>query len=620
MTIKHLIPAHPEPCHLLYCDTSDDLANILAYVRASDVTWAIDIETMAKPGYQASIGILTDPKTSNIRTVQLYDGGKYTFVLDCMKTPELLEELAKILPHKKLLAHNAKFELSFLKYNDVPVEHIGCTMLMRKLLYRAEHSVFDVDGGASDGGRYNYGATVYAYLGVELPKDIDHSQWGAPNLNFEQLSYCALDVFYLWHVGEVMASQIVSYGFKDAYILQRDAQHPIVAMEDEGVVFDTEQHILLIDKWKKIMTDALDEFYAVVGHDKYNVTKPKSVRQYVAENIPEDELAHWPLTASGLISLSANVLQEYMHHPAIAAYAVFTKYKSLLSKYGNKLRDWISPVSGKIHTQYVLCGAVTGRMSSKQPNLQNIPRGKEVRKLFTAAEGEAIICADYGQIELRVAAILSGDPVMIDAYNTGKDIHRLTAAGTAGVAYEEVTKEQRTAAKALNFGLIYGMGWKKFIAHAKWNYGVTFDEDEAKHAIAMFRETYSTYYAWQIAQGKMCERLLYSDTVLGHRRALDEEYYYTAGINHPIQGSAGHVLLRALIRLNELFRKCPDYNARLCLTVHDEISCYCPLEDAATVKGLVEQEMVAGFLDIFPTGSIRDLVEAHIGPDWAEAK
>jgi DNA polymerase-1 len=188
------------------------------------------------------------------------------------------------------------------------------------------------------------------------------------------------------------------------------------------------------------------------------------------------------------------------------------------------------------------------------------------------------------------------------------------------VPYEDVTYEQRRNAKALNFGIIYGMGWKKFVAYSKWTFGVTFDEEQAKAMIQGFRDTYSSYYKWQIAQGKLCEQMCFTDTVIGHGRALDEGFTYTAGINHPIQGSAGHVLLRALIRLEKAFKAVPQAQARLCLTVHDEISCYCPRQYAEAVKGTVESQMVAGFLDIFPQGSTKDLVDAKIGPDWSEVK
>lgn len=621
MPDRHTFPSVPTDCNLLYQHTRDDAyTTLLNYIQSSPKTWAIDIETMAKPGFVSNVESLTSPQTADIRLVQLYDGEKYTIVLDCKHIPGVLEDLARILPSKRLLAHNAKFELTFLRANGIDIRNIGCTMIMRKILHRAEYATFDTStGGAADGGRYGFGPCVLHYLGVELSKDIDHTGWGNPSMNYEQLSYAALDAFYLWHIGEIMAKQIVGYGFTDAYLIQKAVQHSVVAMEQEGVVFDKERHISLVEKWKQSQLDAREEFYNTIP-ERVPISKPSQVRSLIEQYAPKEDLEYWPKTATGQISLSADVLNEYMHIPFIAPFAVFTKYKSLLSKYGKKMHDYIHPVSQKMHTTFNICGAVTGRFSSKLPNLQNIPRGRDVRRIFTAKEGEAIICADYGQIELRVAAIHSGDPTMLDCFHTGKDIHRLTGSAVARVSYDAVTKEQRTNAKAVNFGFIYGMGWKKFVAYAKWTYGVTFTEDEAKEVKDIFFQTYSQYYTWMCAQAKLCEKLQYSDTVLGHRRALDEGYTYTAGINHPIQGGAGHVLQRALIRLEERYREHPELNARLCLTVHDEISTYCPLEHAETVKAIKEEEMIAGYLDIFPSGPTTDLVEAHIGPDWAEAK
>lgn len=189
-TTKHELQAPPlGTCNLLYVPTEGDaLTTVLHYIQNSTCTWAIDIETMAKPGFASTVNYLTNPNTSDIRTVQLYDGKKWTFVLDCLHTPNLLAHLADILPSKKLLAHNAKFELGFLKHNGIDIQNIGCTMLMRKILHRAQHATFDVEGGAADGGIYNFGACVWHYFGADLMKDIDHSAWGTPQLNYEQLS------------------------------------------------------------------------------------------------------------------------------------------------------------------------------------------------------------------------------------------------------------------------------------------------------------------------------------------------------------------------------------------------------------------------------------------------
>lgn len=271
-------------------------------------------------------------------------------------------------------------------------------------------------------------------------------------------------------------------------------------------------------------------------------------------------------------------------------------------------------MTGRIHAGFSLGGAATGRLSCSNPNIQNPPRDPIFRALFAPTPGRCLVVADYGQIELRVAALVSGDTAMLTAYADGRDLHRQTAAAVLGIDPEQVSKEQRQMAKAVNFGLLFGQGAKGLQAYAKGSYGVNMTLTQADNAKAAFFKAYPGLSAWQTTTRQAAERAKQVRTPGGRVRALDRNIG-TECLNTPIQGGAAECLLAALAEL-----QLDSLNARLVNIVHDELVVECDPEQAAAVSGEVERAMVAGFLAIFPEGSTRELVEAHTGPNWAAAK
>jgi DNA polymerase-1 len=208
---------------------------------------------------------------------------------------------------------------------------------------------------------------------------------------------------------------------------------------------------------------------------------------------------------------------------------------------------------------------------------------------------------------------------MLNAFRNGIDLHALTAATVAGKPLESVTKQERQKAKALNFGLLFGLGVDKYVQYAKLSYGVNVTYEEADESIRTWRELYSRYREYQLAQALEGETTLRVRTPMGKLRALDPGNTYGTAMNHPVQGGAAECMLFALIALNKMFTD-NNLDARLVNCVHDEVVVEAREDLVEEVKHCIETAMVSGFLRVFPEGITRDLVEVGLGYSWAEAK
>jgi DNA polymerase-1 len=300
--------------------------------------------------------------------------------------------------------------------------------------------------------------------------------------------------------------------------------------------------------------------------------------------------------------------------PALEPLARYKAAVKGLSTYGKGYAAHISPVTGRIHANFTLGGTATGRLSCSSPNIQNPPRDPAFRALFAPTPGRCLVVADYGQIELRVAALVSGDPAMLAVYEQGEDLHRKTAAAFLGKEPGAVSKAERQIAKGINFGMLFGSGSKGLQAFCKSSYGVDLSLAQADKARAAFFTAYPGLSAWQKQTRNAAELAKQVRTPGGRVRGLDKNIG-TECLNTPVQGGAAECLLATLAALDV-----DSLGGRLVNIVHDELVVECAPEQAGAVSAAVEAAMVAGFLAIFPTGSTRDLVEAHSGPNWAAAK
>ena len=390
----------------------------------------------------------------------------------------------------------------------------------------------------------------------------------------------------------------------------------LAAMEREGVAVDREGITAFGRELTARILTLQKEIFAQVGYE-FNLNSPKQLGKALFEDLG---LPHGKKTKTGY-STNADVLEKLRdQYPVVADLLEYRTLSKLNSTYCDGLLKVIDP-DGRVRSVFNQTETRTGRISSSEPNLQNIPvrseLGRQMRRFFTARPDWVLCDADYSQIELRVLAHMAAEPTMQEAFNTGEDIHRQTAASVFGVTPLEVTPEMRSAAKAVNFGIMYGMG-----AHSlSEDLGITYGE--AKDYIARYLARFGSVSAFMDKLIADATDKGYGETMLGRRRPLPELKAGNAMTRHfgervarnmPIQGTAADIIKVAMVRVyNRL--QAEGLQAKLILQVHDELMVECPREEADTVCRLLREEMEAS-ADL----SVRLEVDAHVGETWYDAK
>lgn len=296
----------------------------------------------------------------------------------------------------------------------------------------------------------------------------------------------------------------------------------------------------------------------------------------------------------------------------------YLSWKTAVTKVSNieKLLESIGP-DGRIHCNYRQMGTETGRLSAASPNLQQVNRGKEFRSKFVAAPGYLLLVADFSQVELRVAAFLSKEQRMIDAYLAGRDLHTETASLMTGVPLDQVSKAARTSAKVANFGLLYGAGPATLQKQAVAQYGIDMEIEEARGIVENFRTAYPTLYRWQQQEGTRTSSAVF--TALGRRRMLvGFNDKYTTRINTQVQGTAGDIAKLAIAELWEHIRRAPAGEAKLIAMVHDEIVLEVREDCVERWADVLKTSMESAGSKVCTTVPI--VAEVAWGPTWADAK
>lgn len=390
-------------------------------------------------------------------------------------------------------------------------------------------------------------------------------------------------------------------------------------MELEGIRLDTEFLKSLSRKLDEDILHLEKEIYKEAG-ETFNIASPKQLGEILFEKM---QLVKKPKkTKTGQYSTAEDVLSVLAKdHKIIRDVLEYRGLSKLKSTYVDALPNQVSPVTGRVHTDYMQTVAATGRLSSNNPNLQNIPirteRGREVRKAFVPRdENYTLLAADYSQIELRIIAALSKEPKMMEAFKNGEDIHASTASKVFNVPLEEVTREQRGNAKTVNFGIIYGVS----------AFGLSNQTDlnrtEAKELIDTYYETYPKLKSYMAEQVDFARENGYVQTVLGRRRYLKDINSQNAvvrgaaernAVNAPIQGSAADIIKIAMINIyNKLVEG--NYKTKMLLQVHDELVFDAYKPELEKVKTLIKTEMENAFKLEVPL-----VVDLGAGDNWLEA-
>lgn len=394
---------------------------------------------------------------------------------------------------------------------------------------------------------------------------------------------------------------------------------PVLAqMERNGVRLDTEALSETGEQFRQRMQQLESEIYELAGHP-FTITSPRQVGEVLFDELKLNEKAK--KTKSGQYSTGEEVLEAIKHkHPIVEKILAHRALKKLISTYIDALPKLINPATGRIHTSFNQAVTATGRLSSSNPNLQNIPvrgdDGREIRKAFVPEPGCIFFSADYSQIELRIMAHLSADEHLVNDFRCGRDIHAATAARIFHKPIEEVSRDERRKAKTANFGIIYGIS--AFGLAERMEVSRT----EAKDLITNYFETYPRVKEYMQTSVERARELGYIVTEFGRRRYLPDitsrnavvrGYAERNAVNAPIQGTAADIIKIAMVRIAQRF-EAEGIQSKMILQVHDELNFSVLPEEFDRVKNIVIQEMEGAY-----TMSVPLLADCGEGKNWLEA-
>jgi len=434
-----------------------------------------------------------------------------------------------------------------------------------------------------------------------------------------QTNYAAEDADVTFQLYELFAPQLAKENLEDLfYNVEMPLMNVLAKIELTGVKLDEKwlaQESIDLENDLRILESKIFE----LSGEEFNMNSPKQLGEILFDKMQLDPKAK--KTKTGQYATSEDVLQKLSSkHEIITSILEYRTLQKLKSTYVDALPSQIDKKDDRVHTTFAQTVAATGRLASVNPNLQNIPirtlRGQQIRGAFVSEEGKKIISADYSQIELRLIAEISGEQNMIKAFQNGEDIHVSTAAKLFDIPLEEVTKTQRSQAKTVNFGIIYGQG---AFALAEQT-GLS--RSEAKKMIDSYYENYPRLKEYMAEQVKKAQDFGYVETILGRKRHLKDinssnfvvkAHAERNAVNAPIQGSAADIIKLAMIKIDKEL-EAQNLETKMLLQVHDELLFEVPIDEIETAKSLIKKEMESAFATSVPL-----LVEVGVGDNWLEA-
>lgn len=531
---------------------------------------------------------------------------------ECSQTLEIFKPFFEKEDVMKI-AHNLKFDYKILKLYGVDFKgNLFDTMIAHYLL--------------NPDGRHGMDYLSEIYLNYK-PVSIETiiGKKGKNQLTFReadletQTNYAAEDADVTFQLYEIFAPQLKKENLEDLfYKVEMPLMEVLAKMELEGISLD--------ENWLKQESQDLEndlkqletKIFELSG-EEFNMNSPRQLGEILFEKMQLDPKAK--KTKTGQYQTSEDVLQKLVSkHEIIPHILEYRTYQKLKSTYVDALPTQIDKDDNRVHTNFSQTTAATGRLASVNPNLQNIPirtlRGQQIRGAFVAGEDKKLISADYSQIELRLIAEIAGEENMIDAFKKGEDIHASTASKLFKIPLEEVSKTQRSQAKTVNFGIIYGQG----------AFGLAdqtgLSRTEAKQMIEEYYANYPKLKEWMSTQVQKARELGYVETILKRKRHLKDinsANFVVKGhaernaVNAPIQGSAADIIKIAMINIQ---KKLEDENleTKMLLQVHDELVFESPENEVETASKLIKTEMETAFETEVPL-----LVEVGVGKNWLEA-
>lgn len=541
---------------------------------------------------------------------------EYLDAPDQLPVDDVLAALKPILEDKNILkiGQNLKFDRGIMENEGIELNGIHFDTMLESYVLNSVSNRHDMDTLAEK--HLNHKTTTFEEIAGKGKGQLTFNQ-----IEVEQATlYAAEDADITLLLHQALYPQIEAIEpIKHVY---RDIEMPLVPvlsrMERKGVLIDAQVLAVQSQEITQRLVEIEKETFALAGQE-FNLSSPKQLQEILFDKL---QLPVIKKTPKGAPSTNEEVLEELAHsHELPRLILEHRGLAKLKSTYTDKLPLMVNSKTKRVHTSYHQAVTATGRLSSREPNLQNIPvrneEGRRIRQAFIAREGFKIVAADYSQIELRIMAHLSQDKGLLDAFAQGKDIHRATASEVFGIPLEEVTSEQRRSAKAINFGLIYGMS----AFGLSQQIGV--ERKEAQRYMDLYFERYPGVLDYMERTRKQASEQGYVETLDGRRLYLPEINSKNAirrkasereAINAPMQGTAADIIKKAMIAVDHwICNECPD-DVHMIMQVHDELV-FEVRESYLEKTNTMIHKLMEGSMEL----AIPLKVEVGVGNNWDEA-
>jgi len=574
---------------------------------------AIDTETSSLDAHQADlVGISLSTKIGKACYIPIGHKSK-----GCLKNELVIKKLKPLLEDKsvKKIGQNIKFDFIVLYKQGIKMSSMEDTMLMSYVL----------DAGKN---RHNMDTLSEIHLSHKTISFKDLVGTGKKEINFSDveldkaMEYAAEDADITYRLYKIFNKNLKLEKLTNIYeIFEKPLIEILAFMEINGIKIDSKFLKDLSLKFEKKIKNLEKEIFRL-SKKEFNIGSPKQLGEIIYNEL---KIAVLKKTRKGSFATSASVLEDlaFKGHKFPKLILDWRQVSKLKNTYSDSLREHINTNTKRVHTSFLLAATTTGRLASSNPNLQNIPikseDGKEIRKAFIAEKGFTLISADYNQIEMRILADLADVKELKKAFKNNEDIHSLTASQVFNIDIKKVDQDMRRKAKAINFGIIYGIS----------QYGlakqIMVSNNEAEEFLNSYFLKFPEIKDYMNATIKFCRKSGYVNNIFGRRSHFNgindknfnvRNFQERAAINAPIQGSASELMRIAMIRLSNKFNNIKDIKTKMLLQIHDELIFEVPKTELKRINDIIKEEMTSVVKSDLHSLSIPLTVDINFGENW----
>ena len=574
---------------------------------------AIDTETSSLDAHQADlVGISLSTKIGKacyIPIAHKFDG--------CLDKNIVIKKLKPLLEDKsvKKIGQNIKFDFIVLYKQGIKMNSMEDTMLMSYVL----------DAGKN---RHNMDTLSEIHLQHKTISFKEIVGTGKKEINFSDveldkaMEYAAEDADITYRLYKIFNKNLKLEKLTNIYeIFEKPLIEILAFMEIEGIKVDNKFLKVLSEKFEKKINKIEKEVFKI-SKKEFNIASPKQLGEIIYNEL---KIAALKKTKKGSFATNAGVLEDlaFKGHKFPQLVLDWRQVSKLKNTYSDALPEHINPSTKRVHTSFLLAATTTGRLASSDPNLQNIPikseDGKDIRKAFISEKGFTLISADYNQIEMRMLADLADVKELKKAFKNNEDIHTLTASQVFNIDIKKVDQDMRRKAKAINFGIIYGIS----------QYGLAKQINVSNHEANEFLEAYFAKFpeikVYMDDTIKFCRKSGYVNNVFGRRSHFNgindknfnvRNFQERAAINAPIQGSASEIMRLAMIRIDQKFKEMKNNKSKILLQIHDELIFEVPEKEAKNITKIIKEEMTSVTNSDLHAFSIPLTVDINTGDNW----